>query len=78
MQIVEIDLKLPYKERGSVLSKIVSRFGGRIRDIHFHPPDANGLSEVRIEVLSEGTKAISELKKVIKNGKVSFRILSTA
>lgn len=78
MQIVEIDIKLPYKERGAILSKIVSKFGGRIRDIHFHPPDINGLSEVKIEILSEGTKTLTELKKLIKKGKVSFRVLSTA
>lgn len=80
MQIVEIDIKLPpYKERGAILSKIVSKFGGRIRDIHFHPPDPKGIGEVRVELeVENGKSIISELKRLLKGGRFSFRILSEA
>ncbi|WP_209475409.1 hypothetical protein [Thermococcus stetteri] len=79
MQIVEIDMKLPYKERGAILSKIVSKLGGRIRDIHFHPPDPTGIGEVRMEIeVENGRSVISELKRLLKGGRFSFMILSEA
>ncbi|MDI3475946.1 MAG: hypothetical protein PWQ79_253 [Thermococcaceae archaeon] len=79
MQIVEIDIKLPYKERGAILSKIVSKFGGRIRDIHFHPPDPMGVGEIKMELEVEKERnVISELKRLLKDSRFSFRILSEA
>jgi len=77
MQILEVNMRLPYKERGSILGRLLSKVGGRIRDIHFHPPDATGMSEVRMELIGS-KELIQELKKLIKNGKVSFKVLSEA
>ena len=77
MQILEVDIKLPYRERGSVLSRLLSRVSGRIRDIHFLPPDATGMSEVRLELVG-GRELVQELKRIVKNGKLSFRVLSEA
>ncbi|EEB73122.1 hypothetical protein [Thermococcus sp. AM4] len=77
MQILEVDIKLPYRERGSVLSRLLSRVSGRIRDIHFLPPDATGMSEVRLELVG-GRELVQELKGIVKNGKLSFRVLSEA
>jgi hypothetical protein len=77
MQILEVDIRLPYRERGSVLRRLLSKVAGRIRDIHFLPPDATGMSEVKMEVLG-GKELAQELKKMIKNGKLSFRVLSEA
>ncbi|ASJ11013.1 hypothetical protein A3L12_06705 [Thermococcus sp. P6] len=77
MQIVELDIKLPYENRGQVLSRIYEKVRGRIRDLHFFPPTAEGLSEIRMEVLEEDTsRLLSELSKVIKNGRVTLRVLS--
>jgi len=77
MQILEVDIKLPYRERGSVLSRLLSKVSGRIRDIHFLPPDATGMSEVRLELVG-GRELVQELKRIVKNGKLSFRVLSEA
>lgn len=77
MQILEVDLKIPYRERGSVLGRLLSKVSGRIRDIHFHPPDATGMSEVRMELIGS-KELIQELKKIVKGGKISFKILSQA
>ncbi len=77
MKILEIRMRLPYKERGSVLGRLLFKIGGRIRDIHFLPPSVTGTSEVRIEVFG-GKELVKELKALIKNGKVSFRVLSEA
>ncbi|WP_297469503.1 hypothetical protein [Thermococcus sp.] len=77
MQILEVNIKLPYRERGDVLGRLLSKISGRVRDIHFLPPDATGMSEVRMELVG-GKDLIKELKRVVKNGKVSFRILSEA
>ncbi len=77
MKIVELDMKLPYKGRGAVLARLYGRIRGRIRDIHFLPPNAEGVSEVRVEIVEDNPAGLlSELKKIIKNGKISFRILS--
>ncbi len=81
MQIVELNLKLPYEGRGGkILSRLYEKVrGGRIRDVHFSPPTPEGISEVRMEIVEEDApKLLSELKKIIKNGKVSFRVLSEA
>ena len=77
MKIVELDIRVPYESRGRILRRILSKVKGRIRDIHFLPPDATGMSEVRMELVG-GKDLIGELKRVVKNGKVSFRILSEA
>ncbi|WP_297066265.1 hypothetical protein [Thermococcus sp.] len=77
MQILEVNIKLPYRKRGDVLGHLLSKISGRVRDIHFLPPDATGMSEVRMELVG-GKDLIGELKRVVKNGKVSFRILSEA
>ncbi len=77
MQILEVNLKIPYRERGSVLGRLLSKVSGRIKDIHFHPPDATGMSEVRMELVGS-KELVQELKKFIKNGTVSFKVLSEA
>jgi hypothetical protein len=77
MQIVEITLKLPYEDRGQVLSKLYGKLKGRIRDVHFLPPSTTGLSEVKLELLvSDAQKLVKELKETIKKGKVSVKVLS--
>ncbi len=77
MQILEVDIKLPYRERGSVLSRLLSKVSGRIKDIHFLPPDATGMSEIRMELIG-GKELAQELRKVVKIGKLSFKVLSEA
>jgi len=79
MKIVEVKIKLPYQEKGAILSRILSRVRGRIKDIHFLPPDATGMSEIRMEVLENNPRSLlGELKRMIKDGKISFRVLSEA
>ena len=79
MQIVEVEIKLPYRDKGATLSKILDKVRGRIRDIHFLPPDATGISEVRMEVLEDNPRSLlGELRKLIKNGKFSLRVFSEA
>jgi len=79
MQIVEVDIKLPYNGRGRILSQLYRAIRGRIRDVHLFPPTAEGISEIRMEVEeSDARTLLSELKKVIKNGKISLRVLSDA
>ncbi|WP_456420600.1 hypothetical protein [Thermococcus sp.] len=79
MQIVEVEIKLPYREKGAILSRILSRVRGRIKDIHFLPPDATGMSEIRMEVLENNPHSLlGELKRMIKKGKITFRVLSEA
>ncbi|CAI1493361.1 conserved protein of unknown function [Thermococcus nautili] len=77
MQILEVNMRLPYKERGSILGRLLSKVGGRIKDIHFLPPDATGMSEVRMELVGD-RKLIQELRKIVKDGKLSFKVLSEA
>jgi len=77
MQILEVNISLPYKEKGSILGRLLSKVGGRIKDIHFLPPDAAGMSEVRMELVGDG-KLIQELRKIVKDGKLSFKVLSEA
>jgi hypothetical protein len=77
MQIVEITLKLPYEERGKILSKIYEKVRGRIRDVHFFPPSSSGLSEITLElVVNDVQRLVKELKESIKNGKISVKVLS--
>jgi hypothetical protein len=77
MQIVEITLKLPYDERGQVLSKLYRKLKGKIKDVHFLPPSATGFSEVKLELLvSDAQRLVKELKETIKKGKVSVKIIS--
>jgi len=79
MKIVELDIRVPYKGRGAVLARLYDKIRGKIRDIHFLPPTADGVSEIRMEIVEENpTGLLSELKKIIKNGKISFRVLSEA
>ncbi|NJE53767.1 hypothetical protein [Thermococcus sp. 21S9] len=77
MQILEVNMRLPYKERGSILGRLLSKVGGRIKDIHFLPPDATGMSEVRMELVGD-RRLIQELRKIVKDGKLSFKVLSEA
>ncbi|AIU70759.1 hypothetical protein TEU_10665 [Thermococcus eurythermalis] len=77
MQILEVDLKIPYRERGNILGRLLSKVSGRIRDIHFHPPDARGMSEIKMELVG-GIDLAQELKKLVKEGKISFKVLSEA
>ena len=77
MQILEVNMKLPYRERGSVMGRLLAKISGRIRDVHILPPDARGMSEIRLEI--EGSRElINELRKIVKGGKLSFRVLSEA
>ena len=79
MKIVELDIRVPYKGRGAVLARLYDKIRGKIRDIHFLPPTADGVSEIRMEIVEENpTGLLSELKKIVKNGKISFRVLSEA
>ncbi|WP_456366864.1 hypothetical protein [Thermococcus sp.] len=65
MEIIELDVTLPYEGRGTLLREIMKRLQGRIRDIHFFPPDSMGLSRVRMEVLAdEIPKGIERLRGV--------------
>jgi len=78
MQIVEITLKLPYEERGQVLSRLYGKLKGKIRDVHFIPPSATGLSEVRLELLvSDAQRLMKDLRETVKKGKISVKVLST-
>ncbi len=81
MQIVELDFKIPYEERGKILRKIVDRVRGKIRDIHFFPPTCSGVSEIKIEVEVEAgniKRLVRELKNIIKEGRISVKIISDA
>ncbi|WP_317450603.1 hypothetical protein [Thermococcus henrietii] len=77
MQILEVNMRLPYRERGNVLGRLLSKVSGRIRDIHFLPPDATGMSEVRMELVG-GKELIQEFRKIVKDGRLSFKVLSEA
>lgn len=77
MQIVELDIKLPYEGRGKILGRLYDKVRGRIRDIHFFPPDAEGMSEIKMELAEDNaSRLLSELKKIVRNGKVTFKVLS--
>ena len=79
MQIVELDIKLPYEGRGKILGRLYGKVRGKIRDIHFFPPTADGISEIRMEIVEENApKLLAELKKIIKNGRITFKVLSEA
>ncbi|WP_237705094.1 hypothetical protein [Thermococcus zilligii] len=78
MQVVEIDLSLPYDGRGKILKSILEKAGGKVRDVHFFPPNAKGLSKVRLElIVSDAQRLVKELES-IKNAKIKFKILSGA
>ncbi|HDZ35959.1 MAG TPA: hypothetical protein ENH81_03470 [Thermococcus sp.] len=77
MQIVELNIKLPYEGRGKILGRLYDKVRGRIRDIHFFPPDAEGMSEIKMELAEDNaSRLLSELKKIVRNGKVTFKVLS--
>ncbi len=79
MQIVELDIKLPYDGRGKILGRLYEKVRGKIRDIHFFPPDAKGISEIRMEIMEDDApRLLSELRKIIKDGKITFKVLSEA
>ncbi len=79
MQTVELDMRLPYRIRGSVLGRISKRIRGRIQEIHIYPPNLMGVSEVRMKISGdEISRLFSELKKVAKNGRVDIKVLSDA
>ncbi|WP_461865814.1 hypothetical protein [Thermococcus sp.] len=81
MQIIELDFEIPYDGRGKILRGIIDKVRGKIRDIHFFPPTSSGISEIKIEVETEAEnvkKLIKELKNVIKEGKISVKIISDA
>jgi len=72
MEIIELDVTLPYEGRGALLREIMKRIHGRIRDIHFFPPDSMGVSRVRMEVLADRVpKGIERLRGV----KVELRVM---
>ena len=79
MQIVELDIKVPYEGRGKILGRLCERLRGKIRDIHFLPPTLNGISEIKMEIVEENVPSLlAELKTIIKNGKITFKVLSEA
>jgi hypothetical protein len=79
MKIVELKMRLPYSNRGEVLRKIYSRVSGKIRDVHFLPPSSEGFSEIRMEIVENNPEGLlADLKRTIKNGKISFKVLSEA
>ena len=79
MQIVELDIKVPYEGRGKILGRLCERLRGKIRDIHFLPPTLNGISEIKMEIMEENVPSLlAELKAIIKNGRVTFKVLSEA
>ena len=79
MKIVEINIKMPYEKRGKILKKILNEVRGKIKDIHFLPPTNQGISEIRMEVVEENVqKLLTKLKRIIKDGKITFKILSEA
>ncbi|NJE47788.1 hypothetical protein E3E35_10355 [Thermococcus sp. GR7] len=79
MQIVELDIRLPYEGRGKILGRLYEKVRGKIRDIHFFPPDVEGISEIRMEIVEDDApKLLSELRKIIKKGTVTFKVLSEA
>ena len=79
MKIVELDIKLPYNERGKVLSKICEKVRGKIKDIHFLPPTLLGISEIRMEFEEENiSKLLEDLRKIVKEGNLSFKVLAEA
>jgi len=79
MKIVELDIRVPYESRGRILRRILSKVRGRIRDIHFFPPDSRGISEVRMEVAEDNPNSLlTELKKLLKGGGIAFRVFTEA
>ncbi|WP_251947852.1 hypothetical protein [Thermococcus argininiproducens] len=79
MKIVEIDIKMPYEKRGKILTKVLGKLRGKIKDIHFLPPTSKGISEIRIEVTEENVpELLTHLKNMVKEGKITFKVLSEA
>ncbi|NJD99786.1 hypothetical protein E3E26_08330 [Thermococcus sp. LS1] len=79
MQIVELDIKLPYEGRGKILGRLYEKIRGKIRDIHFFPPDADGISEIKMEIVEDDAlRLLAELRKIIKKGTITFKVLSEA
>ncbi|ACJ16554.1 hypothetical protein, conserved [Thermococcus onnurineus NA1] len=79
MQIVELDIKLPYEGRGKILGRLYEKIRGEIRDIHFFPPDAEGISEIKMEIVEDDApRLLAELRKIIKKGTITFKVLSEA
>ncbi|ANF21904.1 hypothetical protein [Thermococcus piezophilus] len=77
MQIVELNIRLPYEGRGKILGRLYENVRGKIRDIHFFPPDAEGISEIRMEIEADnGKKLVKDLMKIVGEGKVLFKVLS--
>lgn len=79
MKIVELDIRLPYDKRGKILSKLCDRVRGKIRDIHFFPPTTSGISEIKMEVETENVqKLLQDIRMIIKEGKITFKVLAEA
>ncbi|NJE04854.1 hypothetical protein E3E36_01540 [Thermococcus sp. M36] len=79
MQIVEVDIKLPYDGRGKVLGRLYEKVRGRVRKAHLFPPTVYGVSELKLVLaVDDVRKFISDLKRVIKNGRVTFKVISEA
>lgn len=79
MRIVELNIKLPYEKRGRILSKLCEKVRGKIKDIHFLPPTVTGVSEVKMEVEVENAqKLVGELRRLLKEGKITFKVLVEA
>ena len=79
MKTVELEMRLPYREKGTVLSRILKEVKGRIKAVHFLPPDHRGISEVKLELSESDPESLREkLKKMIKNGGFSLRTTAGA
>ncbi|RLF77658.1 hypothetical protein DRN43_02625 [Thermococci archaeon] len=79
MRIVELDIKLPYEKRGKILSKLCEKVRGKIKDIHFLPPTATGISEIKMEIEVENAQnLVGELRRLLKEGKITFKVLTEA
>ncbi len=77
MKTVELEMRLPYREKGAVLAKILRGISGRVKSVHVLPPDHRGVSEVRLELSESDPESLRErLKKMIKNGGFSLRIIA--
>ncbi|MCD6558583.1 MAG: hypothetical protein J7K57_01705 [Palaeococcus sp.] len=79
MRIVELDIKLPYEKRGKILSKLCEKVRGKIKDIHFLPPTATGISEIKMEIEVENAQnLVGELRRLLKEGRITFKVLTEA
>lgn len=79
MEIIELDIKIPYEHRGDILRRIYPKVRGKIKDIHFLPPTSRGISEIKMELKVENVQRfIEDLHKIVKSGRIAFKVLTEA